>query len=71
VFVSLTEIRIEALRAAAKVSRDGGVGNLLVHAQWLENYIVSGKSPTLPTVSSPVSEDCIPKHLRPKDRSQS
>jgi hypothetical protein len=69
-FVTLTEIRIEALRAAAQVSRDGGVGNLLVHAQWLENYIITGKSPTLPTVSS-VDVDCIPKRLRPKGHPRS
>jgi hypothetical protein len=64
-FVSLTEIRIEAVRAAAKVSLAGGVGSLLVHARWLEDYIVSGRIPSLPTTSS-VAGDCIPKNLRPK-----
>jgi hypothetical protein len=41
-----TEIRLAAIKAATNLtSPSGGVGNMLIHARWIENYITTGESP--------------------------
>lgn len=48
-------VRLEAVKAAARVcSPREGVGNLLIHAGWLADYILSGESPAI-TPSGPSS----------------
>jgi len=40
------EIRMEAVRCAASVTTgQESIGNLLIHAQWLFNYVKSGCPP--------------------------
>jgi len=39
-------VRLEAVKAAARVSSPyDGIGNLLIHAQWLANYVLTGTPP--------------------------
>jgi hypothetical protein len=41
-------IRLESVKAAAKVCSDSeGIGNLLIHARWLAEFIISGEPPTI------------------------
>ena len=66
--LNLPLIRLEAIKAAAKVQLGGGVGSLLIQARWLEDFIVYG---TMPEVASISETDCIPTRLRPKHHPRS
>lgn len=47
-----TNIRLESVRLAAMVaSPHDGIANLLIHAAWVADYILDGKSPALGTVA--------------------
>jgi hypothetical protein len=38
------DIRMEAVKAAARVSGEhDGIANLLIHAEWIETFIIRGK----------------------------
>lgn len=45
-------VRLESIKAAAAVaSRHEGIANLLVHAEWVNAYIITGKSPAVGTLA--------------------
>jgi hypothetical protein len=59
-FINFNEevlVRLEAVKSAAKVSSpSGSIGNLLIHADWLASYILTGKPPEIaPASISPVA----------------
>ena len=54
--VSDVEIRMEAIKAASVTCRPSDdVGDLLVHADWLANYMKTGKLPETDTQHSVVA----------------
>jgi len=47
------EIRLEAIKAASKLtSPSEGIGNMLIHARWIENYVATGEPPEVATGGS-------------------
>lgn len=45
------EVRLEALRAAARVAQPhDDVGNLLIHTEWIYQFLTTGKSPATDSV---------------------
>ncbi len=47
------EIRLEAIKVAAKVAdSSSGVANILIHAQWITDFILLGRMPELDAQNS-------------------
>ncbi len=45
------EVRLEAVKAASRVvSEYDDIGNLMVHARWLSDFILTGKQPEIAEV---------------------
>ncbi len=45
------EVRLEAVRAARRVASEyDGIGNLMVHARWLSDFILTGNQPEVTAV---------------------
>ena len=57
------EIRMRAIEAAASVaSPSDDIGNLLIHADWISSYVISG---SLPEIES--HESAIPERVERSD----
>jgi hypothetical protein len=55
-----TEIRMRAIEAAANVaSPSDDIGNLLVHAEWIASYVVTGQMPEIETEQSVVTRSVV------------